>query len=107
MPWTPNDAERHTALPEGARAGGFATADLHHHQGRDSLGPPTAVSFSEGFRTTALCLAAPPRWAVIRNAHKQPPALQKRSQELAPRRDATRSHATRTAIRCPHGGLEA
>src|SRR5215472_14260115 len=26
-----------TALPEGARAGGFATADLHHHQGRDPI----------------------------------------------------------------------
>jgi hypothetical protein len=30
---------RATALPEGARAGGFATADLYHHQGRD-LTPP-------------------------------------------------------------------
>ena len=38
--------------------------------------------------------------------HKQPPALKKRLQEVGPRQDATRSHATLTAIRCPHSGLE-
>jgi hypothetical protein len=45
-------------------------------------------------------------WSAM--GQNRPPALQKKGRrKLAPRRDATRSHATLTAIRCPHSGLEA
>ncbi len=38
--------------------------------------PTPAGSFSEGFRTTAPLLAAPPRWAVIQNPEQnRPPRL--------------------------------
>ena len=40
--------------------------------------------------------------------HKQPPALQKGSQEVGPRRDATRSHTPQAAVACcPYSGSEA
>ena len=42
------------------------------------------------------------QWVKSRLTH-----CKKGRRKLAPRRDATRSHATLTAIRCPHSGLEA
>jgi hypothetical protein len=48
------------------------------------------------------CNTALPRWAKTGL-----PRCKERSMEVAPLRDATRSHATLTAIRCPHSGLEA